>query len=609
MSEQLMKQSWASNFGRNESLYMIDGATIRFDSEPGLLFEHGLIRDHTLVIKKCGVDWRDLPVGEAISIQLDAEDQGLISEFEVVFQTPEGQQHHRSQKTLELKVPVYSEFEVWIRLSGSGQTRLKAIKVDRVHQKGLAVFRTHVWNADIEKLYRAYAQSVGEMMQVAVFADETSGVLNLPSDIIKISHTVEDAIELGLTQIPKKVLWRNGDYALYLLRHKYDAPYYVISENDVLISGRKTFRTILDYFEQEGQLVVANYHEVDERNNYVRSTAAGIYPEEDLAKAYVWLWGASRELADQLYQARLDLPNQIEALSTWQWPADEVFLGTSIKQMGIEILNLQELADVDVSRLTYRPVYSMRDADIWLGESITHGVAPQSQIFDRYAKEADFLLKHNDWKLYEGNLYKQMMLSYLEGDNQTVYNAMIDMVYRSRRNDVKIFVEFAESQGLTYPKQINWDNLAFLKPVTLSSQWSGPAGFTPPEGFHLVDGNYDLDKYRMNGAATEAEVDPWMVIDLEKIQNFSQIKLYHREAFQERTKAIRISLSMDGKDYRELVTDDNVTFRLLPSGRNKQGCVYQADYDFEPQKARYIKLTRLGDQAEIFHLNQIEVFK
>jgi hypothetical protein len=123
------RQIWESPFGRNEQLWMIDGARVIFDDKPGLVYQHGLIADDTVIIKKRGVVWLDLPVGERVSIELVSEDEGLVPTLDVLF---DGTVVSHGSKSYVVQVPIYQRVQFQVRVSGAGATRLVSLSVNRL---------------------------------------------------------------------------------------------------------------------------------------------------------------------------------------------------------------------------------------------------------------------------------------------------------------------------------------------------------------------------------------------------------------------------------------------------------------------------------------------
>lgn len=465
--------------------------------------------------------------------------------------------------------------------------------------KYVVAFRTHVWDDTIEKLYRHLETVVdASRWQVVILADETHGQLQTPADAVKISHDA-DLSRFGLPDVPKgRSVWRNGDYAMQPLVEGIEAPAYIIIENDTMVSGYKTFETITRFFDQGGQFVTARLTDLDEESIPVKNTALGVY--DTYQSVFVWLWGATQEVARQLRQARAALAQNIEPADD-RWPTDEVFLGHEVTHQHYKTLVLDRLPMIDTSRLDYRPPYSSLEASLYQGDKLSHPVVAQSQIFTKYAGKTNLLADNYRDISVGSNLYKDMMLSFVEGDNQAVYNNMVMQYYLSDRQALRNFADFASSHHLTYPEQLDFDNKALFSRITASSVITPSVRKSAWPEF-AVEGNYDVDKYRYGGFASQVSDQPWVEIDFGREETINKIVLYHREGLFERTKDLELRFSDGGT-----VELKDVSFSKHPDKRNRQGYVYSYQVDLPPTHTRTLRITNLGKNV-IFNLNQIEVF-
>ncbi|GFH42961.1 hypothetical protein Hs30E_15120 [Lactococcus hodotermopsidis] len=476
--------------------------------------------------------------------------------------------------------------------------------------KYVVAFRTHYWSDDIEKIYNNLVKNVNlERWDVIVFADETNGELATPEYTTKISHTEADLASLGLPLIPAgQALWANGDYAMYALKEKVDAPAYVITENDTFINSRTLFESMADFYDNGGDMLAHHHREVPANDNHVRSGARGNVLDSPFGMLNVWVWGAKPTTIDFLVQKRLEVAQRSD-LSFQQWPKDELFLGTTVlHHQEINFLDIASL-DEDYDYLAYRPVYSILDARVWQGNKIVHPVVSQSSVFSKYSYEYNFFLAQHHHDYSEGSkLWRLMMLSYLDKSNQTIYSGMIASVILSPTLEPKPFADFCLAHQLTYDNQLDLQNKAFLKEVTGSEPFSYNRSQFP---YHIsmTDGNYDVDKYRFGGFASKRLQDPWIQVDLADITTISKINLYHRHQYFERTKNLDIEISLDGESYEKIAELRDIEFTKEASTRNKEGHVFVLRNNFDVKKARYVKITlRTFGGRQILNLNQIEIY-
>ncbi|WP_172209443.1 hypothetical protein [Pseudolactococcus hodotermopsidis] len=122
-------KNWTQPFGRRERFFMLDAAVVRYDETPGILFQHGMIKDGFIIIEKKGSDFFGLPNGQEVTFELESIDDGLLPYLDLLFEK-DGKKvifSEATSKTLTFLVPEYDWFTVRIRMTGSGQTRLLSV--------------------------------------------------------------------------------------------------------------------------------------------------------------------------------------------------------------------------------------------------------------------------------------------------------------------------------------------------------------------------------------------------------------------------------------------------------------------------------------------------
>ncbi|WP_172356499.1 discoidin domain-containing protein [Lactococcus insecticola] len=473
-------------------------------------------------------------------------------------------------------------------------------------EKYVVAFRTHVWSEAIEKIFESLVETIDQThWEIVILADETKARLKTPENFEKVSHT-SDLSLFGLPDIPRgQSLWRNGDYAMQPLQHAIVAPVYIILENDTLVRGPEIFSQITHFFDQGGQVVTSKFYPV-KKNHWNARTAQGDVLSQPYAQAHVWLWGATQQIADLLLSERKDMLERSDG-SDHQWPVDEIFLGSMILKHDLKMLDINTLETVDTSRLDYRPAYSLLDPAIWQGNQLVHPAVTQASIFSKYAAEFGWFLKADSWQFgYGTQVFRSMMLSHLDNSNASVYNAIIRNIYVDHL-DAMAFSELARQHGLTYDGQLDPKNLALHKPALSSTSFSyKDDNFSFAEA--AVDGNLDVDKYRFGGFASRWEEKPWWQVDLLEMTDISEIKLYHREGFFERTVNLGIAISSDGDSFVTIAELHDIDFEKIPTRRNQSGYAFVKSVAIGPVRTRFVRLTNLADEVVIFNLNQVEIF-
>jgi hypothetical protein len=474
---------------------------------------------------------------------------------------------------------------------------------------------THYWDDDIHYYFRSLVESVdSEKYDVYLLCDESRGSFEVPSWVNKLGFTKDFLKDLNLLNFPEdRAIWRNADYTMYLFRSLVDADAYLWLENDVLIKSKPLFEEIDHFFENEGDFILSGWNPSQARRVGPR-TAKDFYPEDQpLGFLHMWLWGGTRAVIDRLYQERQDHLAYYRPGDETSWPSVEVFLGTFFhNHKEYKSLELrQALKDKVQMHLGFmNTIHTNMDPYIYRHDNIMiHPILKQNEIFQKRWWNSMELNEFGTTKDYSAKTGygRALLMTHLVNQNAQVYNQLAKGMIRMPGNNAMDWAHYATEHGLTYPGQIQFDNKALLKPVTLSSQASHN---TPNEsdGYSATDGNIDLEKYRYGGAATRFEDNPWMMIDLEDIQNFTQIDLYHREGMFDRTTDIKVEISNDNEHFEELGTYHGITFEKIKSSRNLQGYQYQYRITYpDTVSARYVKFT-LEREHMMFHLNQIEIY-
>ncbi|GAB2024147.1 hypothetical protein OfM1_02170 [Lactovum odontotermitis] len=126
----LQRVYWRQNFVKSEQLYLLDGARVIYDEQPGILYEHWMIRDNMPILVKPQAQFQNLPIGETVEFTLDTKDDGLFSFLEIRFfkqMSLVASFAETKQKSVKFVVPEYDDLTVRIRVRGAGSTRLLSV--------------------------------------------------------------------------------------------------------------------------------------------------------------------------------------------------------------------------------------------------------------------------------------------------------------------------------------------------------------------------------------------------------------------------------------------------------------------------------------------------
>lgn len=126
----LQRVYWRQNFVKSDQLYLLDGARVLYDEQPGILYEHRMIRENMPILVKPQAQFQNLPIGESVEFTLNSEDDGLFSFLEIRFfkkMSLVASFAQTKQKSVKFVVPEYDDLTVRIRVRGAGTTRLMSV--------------------------------------------------------------------------------------------------------------------------------------------------------------------------------------------------------------------------------------------------------------------------------------------------------------------------------------------------------------------------------------------------------------------------------------------------------------------------------------------------
>lgn len=459
-------------------------------------------------------------------------------------------------------------------------------------------------------------------------------------NIIRISP--EDIFNYGLfDKKHHKPLWKNNDFFLYYLSSRVEADFYIVIEGDYFINDANYFNILFEKINNI-DFLVANYWETPSDSNYFWKNYSdnkelGYLPPYYLTSKNIM--GATKKIVDTLTNIR-----KHQSMLTKQGikiPNDNYFLG-------MELVKNKELTGLFMNKLipdmklswndskyyldtqviefkgTIHPVRSAQEAihsniqkkSITISDFLNENSYLNKLLINIAKKEnSNFYIKYEDVSLLLSNLDdkdKLMILSLLQTKHllpniQT--NRFNNNLFEYISNDVKnkigvaLYTRYSNNQ---YPSQINFNNVALFKSVTLSSTFNHSGGSL------FTDGNFNPSKYKDGGFHTNWEEYPFVIIDLATVFSINCIRISHRNGYFNRTKDLKILTSTDKEKWEELSNSSllNINWANLKtiSNRNSLGVEWNLTISFDKRKVRFIKIINITSGNNPLHLNQIEVF-
>jgi len=131
--------------------------------------------------------------------------------------------------------------------------------------------------------------------------------------------------------------------------------------------------------------------------------------------------------------------------------------------------------------------------------------------------------------------------------------------------------------------KLSGPNIALHKTVTTSSQfpWDGK------EPAKLVDGDTDNMGFHTNNDGQQ-----WVVIDLGSVKKFDKIIVYNRPEYQDRAVPLKVEVSKDGQDYKQIAERKETFDRWKVKGLRSEG--------------RYVRFK--NPPGNYLHLSEVEIY-
>lgn len=233
------------------------------------------------------------------------------------------------------------------------------------------LFRTHLWDAFVERQYRRLVAQVGQG-DVFIVANNTSGTCNAIAGLPFVTFTERDIEALGYARAGAgELLWYNVDYALYyFVKHHADYDYYVIFEYDVV--SNVPLDDLLAKAHARGVDLIGLTKGDPVSQWWFRSTCLEAYDEATIRKMLLPLAVYSKRAVAHLSRRRLDLADALRSGRITQWPHCEAFIVTELALGGFKI---DELCDYgSTAKLSYEPAYLEQDLGNLGSDSFIHPV-------------------------------------------------------------------------------------------------------------------------------------------------------------------------------------------------------------------------------------------
>lgn len=447
----------------------------------------------------------------------------------------------------------------------------------------VVAFRTHFWDNDIALSARNLAGAAKDLT-FCVIADETRGILSVPSIYQKISHN-NDFGDLDLPSYPgPQTLWYNADYPLYRLRKSFpNAEYYIMVEFDVVVNIDIT--TLIRRIAGDGiDMVVADFREATAEWGWA-DTLDHFF--KDKYQCLLPFLVVSARAVDFLLDLRKEHALKVgDVVRNEDWPYCEGFVASAIKNnSSFKIGSLGSY--VNLSYFTHWPPISAISPLNFINNTINHPVLMKKAFINKILTE-----KILDSALDNGGILSDELYRYDRIDLIPAifwrYRAMgrVEKLKKLRETAIALDIYLPET-GI---------NIARGKIATQSSVCEWSAGHT-----------VELDAQRLvnereNGIGnhTSFERDPWWQCDLADPTALSKIIIFNR--IENRDRCVRLCI---------LASDDAICWSLVTA---KLDSIPFGGADGDPFIAippmpitcRYLRIQLIGEG--ILNLDQIELY-
>ena len=447
-----------------------------------------------------------------------------------------------------------------------------------VPPRNLVVLRTHF----VDQRLLDFSESVEAApdYDVVVAIDETRGPVDT-FGIAKLSMTTEVFDGLGVYTALSDMLWRCGDYPLYLARrHRPDFANYWLIEYDVAINRPDAVGFFQEFDGTHDHDFLSTYFHEREADWRFGDTMQAEYPV--VWRAYFPLVRLSGRAIDFLLQRRVLATSKIMAIapeSRPEWPNDEAFVACEMHYNDFECADFNRLGDY-YDRRTFRPdvlfhphllpahdgkIYHMVRSGknylrtIWPG--VNNSERPTLRdILDLTAVDIDF---EDALPVIEQQIVARLRTSgdtpakvlapdgpilTLLGGNvsaRLLRGVVLALAQLRLCFCIDALARIAEQRG--WPPIEQFFNVALARPAWQSSvgQWSRHLNCRlDAEGGN--DGNDAVDY----GFHTDSEPDNHWTVDLQQRHVLTEVRIYNRTVFASRLNGFRLLVSLDGRAWQ-----------------------------------------------------------
>lgn len=453
----------------------------------------------------------------------------------------------------------------------------------------VVAFRTHIWNEDVARLARRLRHFAPGAACVVLMDDTKSPPA--AGNFAELRHD-GDFSALGLPSYPAEgTLWFNADYPLYLLRQAYPrATHYVMSEYDVAVNT--DIMPMLRQAQAEAVDMIAHDIRPSAPDWYWHYTACGHF-EAPLRALIPFLVVSARAIDFMLRERRrIAVDKGISPASPKaDWPFCEAFIPSAVAQLdNASIRNLSDF--VGLPCFTFWPEQHADDPLMTRPGTISHPAIGGELFIKRCvhkAKSADIFAPH-------GRLLHQLQFC----DPDKFAGILLENV-RKEDDPEKLQKFIALARAQRWPLVALCENLALRKPALMSSALDGGglgAAAAPDLAALAGGGNNGVIDGKF-GFHTDFEAEPWWQVDLQQSAALYRVLVFNRLDQAPRCRRLRISGSLDGRQWRTLAekTDD-----VLFGGAD--GRPLAVDLPARPV-ARFVRLTNLV--PNYFHLDEVQI--
>ncbi len=443
--------------------------------------------------------------------------------------------------------------------------------------RNLVVFRTHF--LDQRLLDFIGSITAAPDYEVVVAVDETGGTIDTHG-LPKLSMTAAAFDALGLYTAIGDLLWRCGDYPLYLARRAYpDAAHYWLIEYDVAIN-----RPDPAGFFREFDAV----HAHDFLSTHFRERESWWEWGDQMQGEYTVVWRSyfplvrlSGRAIDFLLEQRVLASTRIMAIAPPfrpGWPNDEAFVACKLHYNGFECADFATLADCYDHTTFFNDVlvhpdhlpphdgriYHMVRWDRHYLKAVRPGLnGSRKPTLRDLADLTATGLSHEEivpvlrdqivFALGPGGdtpgqtLAPDGPVMALLADRPLppVLQAVVMALARLRmRSSIDALARIARERG--WPVIEQFSNVALARPA-----WQSSVGvWSRHRNYRLeAEGGNDGDRAVDYGFHTAEEADAYWTVDLQRRTLLTEVRIYNRHKFAERLNGFHLLASLDGETW------------------------------------------------------------